>query len=72
MGNNIQKLMEDYKQKNKYKETKKLVNKWETTGLLEGLDNEHDKHNMAIMLENQGKRLIKETSRTQTSPEHEG
>lgn len=69
---NLQKLMEDYKRKNKYEETKKLVNKWGQTGLLEGIDSEHDKHNMATMLENQAKRLIDETSRTQTTSGKEG
>lgn len=45
-------------------ETKVLVTKWEKTGLLEGLDTEYDKHNTAILLENQAKQLISEANST--------
>ena len=45
-------------------ETKGLVNKWEKTGLLEGLDKEYDRHGTAILLENQAKQLISEASVT--------
>ena len=48
-------------------ETKGIVSKWNRTGLLEGLDNEYEKHGMAILLENQAKQLIDESSRTGTS-----
>ena len=41
-------------------ETAKYVSKWEKTGLLEGLNGEYDKHNTAILLENQAKQLISE------------
>ncbi|MBC8421916.1 MAG: hypothetical protein H8E03_00690 [Pelagibacteraceae bacterium] len=44
-------------------ETEKLVQKWEATGLLEGLEGESKTHNMAQLLENQAKQLIDETSR---------
>jgi len=47
-------------------ETKGLVNKWEKTGLLEGLDKEYDRHGTAILLENQAKQLISEASSTGT------
>ena len=40
------------------KETKKLVEKWEATGLLEGLENENKVHYMAQLLENQARQLI--------------
>jgi len=43
-------------------ETKVLVNKWEATGLLEGIASEYDKHNTAILLENQAKQLISESN----------
>tara|TARA_R110001599_G_scaffold1706_5_gene8507 strand:- start:58146 stop:59645 length:1500 start_codon:yes stop_codon:yes gene_type:complete len=42
-------------------QTAKYVAKWEKTGLLEGLDSEYDKHNTAILLENQAKQLISES-----------
>ena len=52
-------------------ETKTIVSKWNRTGLLEGLDNEYEKHGMAILLENQAKQLIDETSRTGTASNSE-
>ena len=52
-------------------ETKGIVSKWNRTGLLEGLDNEYEKHGMAILLENQAKQLIDEASRTGTASNSE-
>jgi len=43
------------------------VNKWEKTGLLEGLKNETDKAGMAQLLENQARQLVKEASQTGTA-----
>lgn len=43
----------------------RLAKKWEVTGLLEGLE-EVNKNNMALMLENQAKQLVVETSQTGT------
>ena len=40
----------------------KLARKWEKTGLLEGLGEDVNKNNMALMLENQAKQLVIETS----------
>ena len=34
-------------------QTKKLVEKWEPTGFLEGIDEENRKHGMGTLLENQ-------------------
>ena len=47
-------------------ETRGLVSKWEKTGLLEGLKNDIEKSNMSILLENQAKQLIEESSVTGT------
>jgi len=44
----------------------KLANKWEKTGLLEGLGEDINKNNMALMLENQAKQLVVEASQTGT------
>jgi hypothetical protein len=44
-------------------ETKKLIEKWEATGLLEGLEDENKVHTMAQLLENQARQLIDESSR---------
>jgi hypothetical protein len=52
-------------------ETKGLVNKWEKTGLLEGMSAEYDKHGMAIMLENQAKQLVQEANATGTAANSE-
>jgi len=53
--------------KKQMEEAKPLINKWEKTGLLEGLGKEYDKSGMAILLENQAKQLIEESSRTGTA-----
>ena len=45
-------------------EAKHLVNKWDKTGLLDGLNEEFQKNGMAVMLENQAKQLISENSST--------
>lgn len=44
----------------------RLAKKWEVTGLLEGLE-EVGKNNMALMLENQAKQLVVESSATGTN-----
>jgi hypothetical protein len=44
----------------------RLAKKWEKTGLLEGFNQETDKNNMSLMLENQAKQLVVEQSSTGT------
>jgi hypothetical protein len=44
-----------------------LENKWERTGLLEGMRNEVERKGMAVLLENQAKQLVTEASSTGTS-----
>jgi hypothetical protein len=44
----------------------RLANKWNKTGLLEGLGEDVNKNNMALMLENQAKQLVVEASSTGT------
>ena len=46
---------------------KALVNKWERTGLLEGLRNETERAGMSQLLENQARQLVKEASATGTA-----
>ena len=48
-----------------------LVTKWAKTGLLEGVSNEYDKTGIAILLENQAKQLVTESSRTGTASNSE-
>jgi hypothetical protein len=52
-------------------ETRGLVSKWEKTGLLEGLRNDVEKSNMSVLLENQAKQLIEESSITGTQTNSE-
>ena len=42
----------------------RLANKWNATGLLEGMSNETDKNNMSMILENQAKQLVMESNNT--------
>ena len=51
--------------KNVQSDAARLADKWEKTGLLEGL-NEVNKNNMSMILENQAKQLVVEQSSTQT------
>ena len=43
------------------------VNKWEKTGLLEGLNSETERAGMSQLLENQARQLVKEASQTGTA-----
>jgi len=51
-------------------ETRGLQNKWDKTGLLEGLEG-IEKANMSILLENQAKQLLDESTSTGTSANSE-
>jgi hypothetical protein len=48
-------------------QTRGLKSKWEKTGLLEGIDNKPQQHAMAVLLENQAKQLLDETTGTGTT-----
>jgi hypothetical protein len=64
---NVQQLLESSNQyKNVMDDAKKLSNKWEKSGLLEGIKNTNDKNTMSMLLENQAKQLISEASQTGT------
>ena len=60
----IQSLLEDAGQgwKSMQGDAARLASKWNKTGLLEGLATEQDKNNMSLILENQAKQLVTETS----------
>ena len=51
--------------------SRKLVSKWEPTGLLEGISNESETAGMAVLLENQAKQLLDEASQVGTSANQE-
>ena len=58
----LQKLTEGLVKRDLQKEGAALLDKWEATGLLEGLDNDHNKNSMARLLENQASELLREAS----------
>ena len=58
----LDKLTEGIVNRDLQKEGAALLNKWEKTGLLEGLDNDQKKDGMARLLENQAKELLREAS----------
>ena len=68
----IENLMDSYdSQRSRLAETQKLVDKWEPTGLLEGLNRDNEVHGMAVLLENQARQLIDESSKTGTAANSE-
>ena len=58
----LQKLTEGIVGRNLKKEGSALLEKWERTGLLEGLNGDHEKSGMARLLENQAAQLLKEAT----------
>ena len=58
----VEKLTEGIVRRDLAKEGAALLNKWERTGLLEGLNSDYAKNNMASLLENQAKELLREAS----------
>ena len=64
----IETLTEGIVNRDMKKEGSALLNKWGKTGLLEGLQNEHQKSTMARLLENQAKELLRESSAMAGSP----
>jgi hypothetical protein len=58
----LQKLTEGIVERDLQKEGAALLNKWEATGLLEGIETDSKRNGMARLLENQAKQLLKEAS----------
>ncbi len=68
----IQGMMDGYNPyKQRLDETRQLVNKWEPTGLLEGINEESKVFGMATLLENQARQLIDESSKVSTTSNSE-
>ena len=61
----IEKLTEGIMKRDVQKEGQALLNKWERTGLLEGIESDHGRNAMACLLENQAKELLREASTMQ-------
>jgi hypothetical protein len=68
----LNKLTEGIVNRDMRKEGAALLEKWERTGLLEGLDNETTKSGMAVLLENQAKELLREAAGTMSGGDVEG
>ena len=62
MSNVVEKLTEGIVNRNVAKEGEALLNKWSNTGLLEGLEGDHERQSMACLLENQAKELLREAN----------
>jgi len=68
---NINSLLPHEAQANQNAVSLQLENKWEKTGLLEGIDSEVDRKGMAVLLENQAKQLVSEVNKTGTGASDE-
>ena len=68
----LQKLTEGVVNRDMRKEGAALLEKWEKTGLLEGLGNDTAKNGMARLLENQAKQLLSEAASTMSGGDVEG
>jgi len=65
--NNINQLLDgNNPHKQLLEQTRQLVEKWEPTGLLEGIDSETQRSGMSVLLENQANQLVTEASQTGT------
>ena len=65
--NNISQLLDgNNPHKQLLEQTRQLVDKWEPTGLLEGIDAETKRSGMAVLLENQANQLVTEASQVGT------
>jgi hypothetical protein len=62
MSSIIERLTEGVVNRDMRAEGNALLNKWEKTGLLEGLGNDRKRQSMARLLENQAKELLREAS----------
>lgn len=58
----LNELTKNIRKDDKKREVKALVSKWEQTGLLEGVERDRDRDNMAVLLENQAKELLREAT----------
>jgi len=68
----LQKLTEGVINRDMRKEGAALLDKWERTGLLEGMGGDVSRNNMARLLENQAKELLREAASTMAGGDVEG
>jgi len=62
MSGIVERLTEGIVNRDMRAESHALLKKWKKTGLLEGLENERQRHSMSRLLENQAKELLRESS----------
>ena len=62
MANILNKLTEGIVNRSVEREGAALLDKWTKTGLLEGLNDDHSRQSMAVLLENQAKELLREAN----------
>jgi len=62
MASILERLTEGTQFADKKKETAALLSKWEKSGLLEGINDDHQRSSMAVLLENQAKELLREAN----------
>jgi hypothetical protein len=55
-------LTENIVKRNLQRDGTALLNKWEKTGLLEGLNDDYKRNSLAVLLENQAKELLREAT----------
>lgn len=58
----LQKLSEGMVSRDLQREGAAMLRKWDRTGLLEGLKNDRERQNMAVLLENQTRELLREAT----------
>mgnify|MGYP005990648177 CR=1 FL=1 len=68
----IEKLTEGVIHRNVQKEGQALLDKWDNTGLLEGISSDHGRNSMAMLLENQAKELLREAASQMQNGDVEG
>jgi len=68
----LNKLTEGIVSRDMSKEGAALLDKWEKTGLLEGLEADHSRSTMARLLENQAKELLREAATAMSNGDVEG
>ncbi len=68
---NVQSLLPTNALKAQQNASKAILNKWEKTGLLEGLNSEFERSGIAVLLENQAKQLVTESNATGTASNSE-
>ena len=68
----LEKLTEGIVERDLSRENHALLDKWEKTGLLEGLEDSNKRNAMAVLLENQAKEMLRESTSSMAGGDVEG